>query len=294
VKAVRFLFLGHLMALAFGLIGLLIMVPHPEIWAHSANGQQVYNFGIKYAGSLHILLGATTMLVFGLRYVDRRKTLTFFGVTTALSLSIELVGTGTGWPFGPYAYTDGLGYKVLGRVPYSIPLSWFYMGFTAYVLASIIVQTRQIRWPAFTSVALGAWLLTAWDLVLDPAMASKSLTLHFWMWPNSGPYFGMPVSNFIGWSFTGLAFMSIARLLWRSGLEPRRIPAWLPFCVYAANMGFAIVISLNVGLWAPPLAALLLGLAPASLAWKRPKTDRGEPRPDRIGHPGRVSSAPTT
>ena len=53
---------------------------------------------------------------------------------------MELIGTSTGFPFGPYSYTSFLGIKILDHVPYSIPLSWFYMGFTSYILASMIVS----------------------------------------------------------------------------------------------------------------------------------------------------------
>ncbi len=50
-----------------------------------------------------------------------------------------------------------------------------------------------------------------WDLVLDPAMAHESLPVTFWVWNQTGPYFGMPVQNFAGWAGTALLFM---------GLEP--------------------------------------------------------------------------
>ena len=59
-------------------------------------------------------------------------------------------------------------------------------------------------------------MLTAWDLVLDPAMADPGLKVQFWTWPESGPYFGMPVQNLIGWSLTGLLYMGLSRLLWGS------------------------------------------------------------------------------
>ena len=148
---------------------------------------------------------------------------------------MELIGTSTGFPFGPYSYTSFLGIKILDHVPYSIPLSWFYMGFTSYILASMIVprlwqrhytaptrlanaatqlplRGQASRKETFWSLVLGAYFLTVWDLALDPAMASNYLPLHFWIWHQTGPYFGMPMSNLVGWSVTGLAFMGVSRL----------------------------------------------------------------------------------
>ena len=54
-----------------------------------------------------------------------------------------------------------------------------------------------------------------WDLVLDPAMAHETLPVTFWVWNQTGPYFGMPVQNFVGWAGTALLFMGLSRWLWR-------------------------------------------------------------------------------
>ncbi len=268
----RTLFAGHLMALAFGLGGLLIALPHPELWAGSRFAAQVFGFGMNYAGSLHIILGAATMLAFGLVFLGLRRTLIFFVVTVSFSLSAELIGTGTGWPFGNYAYTDGLGFKVLGRVPFTIPLSWFSIGFSAFLLGSVLATTRFRRHRAFWSVAIGAYLLTVWDLVLDPAMAHPSMPIRFWTWFETGPYFGMPVQNFAGWTLTGILFMAASRALWRKDVSATEFPAWVPFGVYLANMVFAVALSLSVGLWQPTVAAVIFGCLPALLAWRSQPT----------------------
>lgn len=266
MRTVKILFFCHIAALLFGLGGLLIALPHPELWDNSPLAVEVFNFGLRYAGSLHILFGAAAVLLFGLILIGTRKTLIFFVVATTIPLSMELLGTSTGFPFGPYSYTSFLGYKVAGLVPYSIPLSWFYMGFTSFILANVILAGLGKRHRTAWSLALGVYFLTAWDLSLDPAMASQRLPLHFWVWYQHGPYFGMPVSNLVGWSLTGLIYMGVSRLLWRSNLDARGIAAWFPFGVYAANTGFAIVQNLSAGLWIPVGMAVCLGLIPASLA----------------------------
>ena len=284
MRAIKILFLCHLAALVFGIAGLLVMLPHPELWSWNPFLIEVFNFGITYAGSLHIIFGAATMLLFGMLFVGLRKTVIFFLASTIISLSMELIGTSTGFPFGPYSYTSFLGIKVLNHVPYSIPLSWFYMGFTSYILASVIVSrvlrrrlanahkqgnvsNRTNRSETFWSLVLGAYFLTIWDLALDPAMASNNLPLHFWIWHQSGPYFGMPISNLVGWSVTGLTFMGVSRLLWRANLDAKGIIVWVPFWVYAANIGFAVVLDLSARLWIPLLMAALLGVVPASLVF---------------------------
>ena len=106
-----------------------------------------------------------------------------------------------------------------GRVPFTIPLSWFYwfyLGLSAYLLGSLGARARGLRPVAWWGVALGGWFLTVWDLVLDPALAHESLPVRFWGWHETGPYFGMPLHNVAGWTALGLLFMAVSRLLWRS------------------------------------------------------------------------------
>jgi len=257
---------AHLGALVFGLIGLLIMLPHPDLWASDPNAVRVFDWSMTHAGSTHIVFGALTMSAFGIIMLGWRKTAIFAVISIAFSLSFELFGTGTGWPFGNYAYTDFLGTKVLGRVPWTIPLSWFYMGLASFLLGSWLANRLELRNRGVWGVLLGAWLLTAWDLVLDPAMAHDSLRIQFWVWYEQGPYFGMPIKNFAGWAMTGLLFMAASRWLWRSDAVLAPSQPRLPEIVFVANMVFAMVISGAVGLWQPIVIAILVAGSPFALA----------------------------
>jgi uncharacterized membrane protein len=267
MKLASALLAGHLGALLFGLAGLLIALPNPQWWAGDANAVRVFDLGMQYAGAAHIVLGAAAVFVYGLVALSWRRTVIFFLAATLLSLSSELIGTGTGWPFGNYEYTTFLGYKILDRVPFSIPLSWFSMGLVSYLLGNLLAAKlggRRTLW----SLAIGVWLLTAWDLVLDPAMADPGLQVQFWTWHETGSYFGMPVQNLVGWSLTGLLYMGLSRLLWGGDVDVGRIAgtAWFPFTVYVANVFFAMALSLGAGLWPPVLLAALAGMLPAAIA----------------------------
>lgn len=274
-RAAWVLLICHLCALCFGLVGILIMLPHPELWAKDPNAVRVFDFSMKYAGGIHIVFGAATMLVFGLAALGWRKIAIFAVFSYAISLSAELIGTGTGWPFGNYEYTNFLGPKALGRVPFTIPASWFYMGLASFLIGSALVRRLGLQREALWSVVLGAWFLTAWDLVLDPAMAHRSLQVKFWIWHQAGPYFGMPVKNFAGWTTTGLCFMLVSRLAWRAPANVRGSMR-LPVIVYVANLLFAMILSAGVHLWIPILLAAALSLIPVAIA------NRGETRRPQI------------
>ena len=178
-----------------------------------------YAQAINNTGGTGMLLGTLAMLRLRRLAVGVRRTLLFFVAATVISAAAELTGTKTGWPFGGYEYTSFLGPKLLGRVPIAVPLSWFYMGFASFVLADAIVVACARRAPiarTLWSIVLGTWLLVRWDLVLDPSMAAPNMQyIHFWVWHETGPYFGMPLRNLAGWFGTGLLFIAVGRLAWR-------------------------------------------------------------------------------
>src|SRR5579872_6181710 len=169
MKVIKILFISHLAALLLGLAGLLIISPHPEFWDTSPIGEAIYQNGLHFAGTLHVLFGAATMLVFGLICVGTRKTLIFFVTATLISLSMELFGTAIGFPFGISLSIIYPGIKVAGFVPYSILLSWFYMGFTSYLLASKLVSLLKLSRQTLWSLLLGTYFLLTWDMLLNSA-----------------------------------------------------------------------------------------------------------------------------
>jgi putative membrane protein len=259
----------HALALLLGLFGILVAIPHPELWAGRPAGAAFFAFAIDKTGGSAMFLGAIALLAYGFWALGARRTLIFFFAATIISAAAELTGTKTGWPFGGYEYTNFLGPKLLGRVPVAVPLSWFYMGFASFVLADAIAAQRGWRNRTLWSIVLGTWLLAAWDLVLDPSMAAPQMQyVHFWIWHESGAYFGMPLRNLAGWLGTGLLFIAAGRLLWNERVAPNA-PAALPFVVFAVNVVWSMVLSVSAGMWPTALAAIAFALVPAALALAR-------------------------
>jgi putative membrane protein len=278
VKVATGFLILHAMALALGMFGLVSAVPNAAQFAGNPYAMAFYGWAIVNTGTVDIWTGTLAMLAFGIATLGLRRTALFFVAATAISASAELTGTKTGWPFGGYEYTGFLGLELAGRVPYTVPLSWFYMGFASFLLASRIVQQAAVRNQTAWSIVLGAWLLMAWDLVLDPAMASDKMTvMHFWVWKEHGAYFGMPLRNLAGWFGTGLTFIAAGRLLWGRAFDARTMSAWLPFAVYAVNVVWAMALSLTVGLWPTAVAAVALSLLPATFALRPARAPLARP-----------------
>jgi len=263
---------GHLLAMAFGLAGLLLVMPHPEFLQHVPAGPKMYAWSMAGGGVVYILLGAIAVTLYAIRNLGLRGWLGFLIPAVGISLTSELLGTSTGFPFGHYSYLSGLGYKISGLVPFTIPLSWYYLGLCAYLLARAGLQANVENspgrlWRAIGAIALGSVLLTSWDFVLDPAMSQTAMP--FWYWHVPGAFFGMPYQNFAGWFGTGVVFMAVASLTWGD-----RVPAIrqhdlnLPLAIYLGNIAFATVMSLAAGFWVPVLLGMLTGTIPAILFWR--------------------------
>lgn len=268
MRTVKFLFACHLVTLACGLLGLLLIVPFPAFWHASPVGGSLLGFLLNSAAALTILSGAAALFLYGLLCIGTRKTLIFFTTSTLITLSMELFGTSLGFSFGISTATTLPGIEVAGLVPYSILLSWFYMGFASYLLACKLVDRLRLRRHTLWSLLLGAYFLMAWHLALNSALASKQGASRLLLWQEYGSYYGMPMRNSLGWALNGLILLSLSRLLWRTRLNvraARQLATWLPFGVYTANAGAALTLNLGVGLWFPPLLAAVFVLFPESL-----------------------------
>ncbi|PMB18477.1 gamma-carotene 1'-hydroxylase CruF [Fischerella thermalis] len=269
VIAERVCLIGHIVSMVFGLVGILLVVPHAEIILNLAEiGQTAMQWSLAGGGVVYMILGAAAVSLYAYRTLGLGLWLSFLLPSVLISLSSELLGTSTGFPFGHYSYLSGLGYKIAGLVPFTIPLSWFYVGCVAYLLAraGLEVDKKPSLWRHLGAIALGALLLTSWDFVLDPAMSQTSLP--FWYWQQPGAFFGMPYQNFAGWIGTGSVFMTVAALLWRNApIKLERSQLNLPLIVYLSNFGFATVMSLAAGFSIPVLLGLFLGAVPAVVLW---------------------------
>ncbi|MBW4592195.1 MAG: carotenoid biosynthesis protein [Brasilonema angustatum HA4187-MV1] len=269
VIAQRVCLTGHILAKAFGLIGILLVIPNAETIFNSGEvGQKAMQLSMADGGVVDIILGTIAVSIYAYRVLGWRTWLGFLLPSVLISVGSELLGTSTGFPFGYYSYLSGLGYKIAGLVPFTIPLSWFYVGLSAYLIARSGLRVAQN--PSLVrqvgAIALGALLFTCWDFALEPAMSQTSLP--FWYWENPGEFFGTPYQNYAGWFGTSALFMSVAALLWRNTPHKlERSQLFVPLVVYLSNFAFAAGLSLAAGFAIPVSLGFVLGVVPAVVLW---------------------------
>ncbi|MEQ1691863.1 MAG: carotenoid biosynthesis protein [Gemmatimonas sp.] len=253
------------------------LVPPPPDWLQTPTNQEALRIGYTYGGQTTVVLGAIAGFAFLASGIGTRRAWAVFAAAFTLSLSAELTGTATGFPFGAYGYTDQLGYKIAGLVPFNIPTSWFYMLVASLAMCGRFLSAkddgRSKWWWAF----VGGLVLTAWDVSMDPAMVKTS----HWLWRvadlssastlsrviGTPFFFGMPLTNWLGWLLTGVLVARVMLALvppstWARALAPSR----LPLVLYAVNglLPIAICFAQDMAL-AGVLGTLAMGI-PLALA----------------------------
>lgn len=173
-------------------------------------GEQVFPV-MASLGVLVQLLAVVLALSLGWNW---RAILTALGWIAVFTWVVEWIGSATGLIFGQYAYTQAM-QPQLGGVPIIIPLAWAMMLFPSWAVVQAILEPyrqRVGRMYGLIFAALSGLAFTAWDLYLDPQMVGRGL----WRWDEPGAYFGIPLSNFVGWWLVSSLLTLIVR--------PKKLP----------------------------------------------------------------------
>ncbi len=167
----------------------------------------------------------------------------YFIVTTVLGYSFEYLFINTGW-IGRYTYTGNLG-PFLGPVPLFIPLLWASLSYFCMLSAD--------------NYAVSAVLMVLLDMSFDPRF---SLTL--WHWETAGQYFGVPITNFVGWFITAVCIYGVFFLATRR--KPRSSGKAITFYLLLGIVNGTLP-EMTLGLYAAGAISIVLFSAAAVLVY---------------------------
>jgi uncharacterized membrane protein len=170
-------------------------------------------------GLLPLLVSLAFVLLHGARRYGWPAVVTYLVVVLVVSNILENLSIDTGFPFGHYHYTGG---GKIFQVPWFIGIAYACTGYLAWIIGTVLVGEVRRRATWLTTIGapvVASFAMVAWDLSLDPAASTIHQT---WIWENSGGFFGVPLVNFLGWSFTVYLFFQIFALYLRArGLQAR-------------------------------------------------------------------------
>jgi uncharacterized membrane protein len=259
--------------------------PLPE-WLGTPTNQKIMAFNFKWGGQTTVVFGALAGLLHSFGRLGRKEALLVFIASFGISLGSELTGTSTGLPFGPYSYTNQLGYKILGLVPFNIPTSWFYMLYCSLAICGRLLPAKNDGTSRWWWALVAGVVLTAWDVSMDPAMVAS---VH-WLWhlPSlegmplwqsiliGGHFYGMPLTNWLGWLLTGIIVARVMLAIvppteWAAKVSPSNFPLVL----YAVNGVLPLGICLGRGMWLAFVLGALAMAIPLALAMRKKPSEYG-------------------
>ncbi|HYI05489.1 MAG TPA: carotenoid biosynthesis protein [Reyranella sp.] len=199
--------------------------------------------GIQYRTAaltaVHLAILLSFTFVHGSLRYGLKGVVAFAVICLVVSNAIENLGVATGFPFGPYHYTDALGPK-LGYVPLMIGPAYLGVGYLSWVLATVLagdVKRGAAAAQIFVTPLIGAFIMVLWDLSMDPMASTLS---QWWIWEQGGGFFGVPLQNFLGWYLTVFAFMLVFALYLRGRAPEPALPQPRAHYLQAAAM-YAVV-----------------------------------------------------
>jgi putative membrane protein len=220
----------------------------------------------------YVFLFLLAFLAAGIRDLGVRRTALFLGWVWPLAFLAEFASTRIGIPFGLYHYTgDTRGQELfIADVPFFDSLSFTFLAYAAFCLARLVL--RQSR-PVLLAVEAGA-LMMFLDVVIDPLAVLGDrwfLGRVFW-YPDGGPYFGVPLSNFAGWWLVGA--LGVGGYLWLAGKGAIGREPTMGVALYYAVLVFNLALTAWIQEWlllASGLTLHLLLAATLVMAYRRPR-----------------------
>lgn len=225
---------------------------------------------------MHLIAGG---LLFG-----PRRIILYTVVAYLIAFASEYSSTRTGIPYGLYIYTGETHGRELYvcNVPFMDSLSYAFLACFSYSLA-IFVTSQLYRngldiqiprdkglWRSGGVLLLAAIFFVLQDVVVDPVAlrGSEWFLGQIFYYPEGGIYFGVPLSNFVGWFIVGLAiiysFQRLDQLVegWPGFRTEgtRYVPAKAVFgpACYFATMLFNVFVTLYIGEYLLGLVSLVI------------------------------------
>jgi uncharacterized membrane protein len=127
----------------------------------------------------------------------------------------EFISLRYSFPFGSYRYLAFEGFTLQG-VPIPVIIAWGVYVYTCY-LASLSISRRM-------SMITASSLMVLLDMALDPVMVERGV----WVWEAGGEWFGVPLTNYLGWFLVS----SISLILYNlAGEEPPEVgsTSYIPY-----------------------------------------------------------------
>lgn len=176
-----------------------------------------------------------------------------------LGFVVEYINAQTGFVYGYSHYSSILGNKVLGLVPWTIPLLYAPILTGLFWLSSQLTGSRSLK---TILIGLGSVLVNG----LTHTAAIKTRLVEF---EASGLYLGISLHSLLGWLVVGLIGGLLISMIW--GDSETKYGLALPL---AGVLWFTTGLNAGLELWVPAGISLLIALFASVLIWREKRQFR--------------------
>jgi putative membrane protein len=193
---------------------------------------------------LHVVPPALFALVHGGVLYGRKGIAVFAVLCLGVGGAMESLSLRSGFPFGHYFFTDVMGPKVF-QLPVLLVLAYLGIGYVAWVVSLLILGYGGKDLAGVGVVAapvVASFAMVAWDLSMEAAWSTVDRA---WIWRDGGAFFGVPLSNFLGWCLTTyLFYQAFALYCRRAWMVPAAVSGgfWRAAVIVYATCAFGNVL----------------------------------------------------
>ena len=208
----------------------------------------IFSPQFPHAGDWAIWVTAIFALVHGARRYGWSGSIAFCVIALVSANIYENLSITTGFPFGFYTHGPSLGPRLF-NVPLMIGPIYSGAGYLAWVLANMILGEPSGRDDRFWTIAMpivAAFTVVGFDICIDPIGATIA---HRWHYLHHGAYFGVPLSNYLGWYLTTWTFFQVFALylvMAKTPVRPVGLGFWYEVSAYWAMLGLQFPLLLIV------------------------------------------------
>jgi bisanhydrobacterioruberin hydratase len=228
--------------------------------------------GATLAEVLFPMLALTATLLALARTLPAQNIFAATATIVFIASIAEIISAKTGVPFGARTYTDALGPRIFGLLPWPMPFIWTVAVLNSRGVARLILRPwRKTTKYGLWVIALACMLNVIFDFNLEPFASANS----WWIWrmPKSVPaWHNAPWVTFLAWAVITLLILAFATPWLINKQRPRSSPPeYHPLVLWLLINLLPAVGDATQQLWLPAALAAALAIAATTFALRGAK-----------------------
>jgi len=213
----------------------------------------------------YVFIFLAAYIFLGIKLMGKSKMMMWLIAGYIVAWASEYSSIHIGIPYGEYhyIYQNMRGELMVFGVPFFDSLSYPFMifaGYSAYLYVGRQTQPTNLKKIIIASFA-GAMLTAVLDIIIDPLtkLGDKWFLGKIYYYAHEGYYFGVPLSNFLGWFAVAFVAIFINLILWQFFFSEKHLKSsMLNLFFYLSIAIFNITISLIIGSYALAISSILI------------------------------------